>query len=228
MESLLSLLSVVWMGIVCAVSPCPLATNIAAVSFLARESERPSRVLWGGLFYALGRTVTCVGLAVAILFGLAAAPTLSQVLQKYMGLALGPMLIVIGAILLDLVSLPKVGPRLDLGRLGSRLSRGGIGGAFALGLAFALVLCPPSAAVYFGGLLPLAESEGHQIFYPLVFGLMTALPVIAVSVACAFGLKGLGTAFATAQRFDGVLRKGTGVVILALGLWKTIPLLIPM
>ena len=227
MESLLSLLSVVWMGIVCAVSPCPLATNIAAVSFLARESERPSRVLWGGLFYALGRTVTCVGLAVAILFGLAAAPTLSQVLQKYMGLALGPMLIVIGAILLDLVSLPKVGPRLDLGRLGSRLSRGGIGGAFALGLAFALVLCPPSAAVYFGGLLPLAESEGHQIFYPLVFGLMTALPVIAVSVACAFGLKGLGTAFATAQRLDAVLRRGTGGVILALGLWKTAQILMP-
>ena len=105
MEPLLSFFSVVWMGIVCAVSPCPLATNIAAVSFLTRETDRPSRVLWGGLFYALGRTVTCVGLAAAILYGLASAPTLSQMLQKYMGLALGPLLIVIGAVLLDLVSL---------------------------------------------------------------------------------------------------------------------------
>ena len=227
MESLVSLLSVVWMGIICAVSPCPLATNIAAVSFLAREAERPSRVLWGGFFYALGRTVTCVGLAAAILFGLAAAPTLSQVLQKYMGLALGPLLIVVGAVLLDLISLPKVGPRFDLGRLGARFSRAGAVGAFALGLVFALVLCPPSAAVYFGGLLPLAESEGHPILYPLVFGLMTALPVVAVAIACAFGLKGLGKAFATVQRFDGILRKGTGSIILALGLWKSISLLMP-
>ena len=227
MESLVSLLSVVWMGIICAVSPCPLATNIAAVSFLAREAERPSRVLWGGFFYALGRTVTCVGLAAAILFGLAAAPTLSQVLQKYMGLALGPLLIVVGAVLLDLISLPKIGPCIDLGRLGSRFSRAGAVGAFALGLVFALVLCPPSAAVYFGGLLPLAESEGHPILYPLVFGLMTALPVVAVAIACAFGLKGLGAAFAMAQRFDGILRKGTGSIILALGLWKSISLLMP-
>ena len=228
MESIVSLLSVVWMGIVCAVSPCPLATNIAAVSFLAREAGRPTRVLWGGLFYALGRTVTCVGLAVSILFGLAAAPTLSQVLQKYMGLALGPILIVVGAVLLDLVGLPKIGPRIDLGRLGSRFARAGVVGAFALGLVFALVLCPPSAAVYFGGLLPLAESAGHPILYPFVFGLMTALPVVAVTVACAFGLKGLGAAFMTAQRFDGILRKGTGVVILMLGLWKAILLLMPM
>ena len=227
MTGILSLLSVVWMGIVCAVSPCPLATNTAVVSFLAREAERPSRVLWGGLFYALGRTVTSVSLAVVILFGLAAAPALSQTLQKYMGLALGPLLIVVGAILLDLVSLPKVGPSLDLGRLGSCLSRGGVIGAFVLGLVFALALCPPSAAVYFGGLLPLAESEGHPILYPLVFGLMTALPVIAVSVAFAFGLKGLGAAFATAQRLDAVLRRGTGGVILALGLWKTAQILMP-
>lgn len=227
METALSLLSVVWMGIVCAVSPCPLATNIAAVSFLAREAECPSRVLWGGLFYALGRTVTCVGLAVAILFGLAAAPTLSQALQKYMGLVLGPLLIVVGAVLLDLVRLPKIGYRFDFGPLTSRLSRTGVVGAFALGLVFALVLCPPSAAVYFGGLLPLAESEGRPILYPLVFGLMTALPVIAVTIACAFGLKGVGAAFTTAQRFDGILRKGTGGIILALGLWKTIPLLVP-
>ena len=228
MESIVSLLSVVWMGIVCAVSPCPLATNIAAVSLLAREAGRPSRVLWGGLFYALGRTVTCVGLAVAILFGLTAAPTLSQALQKYMGLALGPILIVVGAVLLDLVGLPKIGPRIDLGRLGSRFSRAGVVGAFALGLVFALVLCPPSAAVYFGGLLPLAEGAGHPIIYPLVFGLMTALPVVAVAIACSLGVKGRGAAFATAQRFDGILRKGTGGIILALGLWKTIPLLMPM
>ena len=227
METALSLLSVVWMGIVCAVSPCPLATNIAAVSFLAREAECPSRVLWGGLFYALGRTVTCVGLAVAILFGLAAAPTLSQALQKYMGLVLGPLLIVVGAVLLDLVRLPKIGSRFDFGPLTSRLSRAGVVGAFALGLVFALVLCPPSAAVYFGGLLPLAESDGHPILYPLVFGLMTALPVVAVAIACAFGLKGLGAAFAMAQRFDGILRKGTGSIILALGLWKSISLLMP-
>ena len=228
METALSLLSVVWMGIVCAVSPCPLATNIAAVSFLAREAERPSRVLWGGLFYALGRTVTCVGLAVVILFGLASAPALSQMLQKYMGLALGPVLIVIGAVLLDLVHLPEFGSRVDLGSFATRLSRAGVVGAFTLGLVFALVLCPPSAAVYFGGLLPLAESDGHPILYPLVFGLMTALPVVAVTFAYAFGLKGVGAAFMTAQRFDGILRKGTGGVILALGLWKTIPLLMPM
>ena len=228
MESLVSLLSVAWMGIVCSVSPCPLATNIAAVSFLSCEAERPSRVLRGGLFYALGRTVTCVGLAAAILYGLAAAPTLSQALQKYMGLALGPILIVVGTVLLDLVRLPKIGTCLDLGRLGTRLSRAGALGAFTLGLLFALVLCPPSAAVYFGGLLPLAESEGRPILYPLVFGLMTALPVVAVTIACAFGLKGLGAAFTTAQRFDGILRKGTGGVILALGIWKALPLLMPM
>lgn len=228
MGDTISLVSVVWMGILASLSPCPLATNIAAISFLAREAESPKRVMYGGVAYALGRTVGLVALAGIILFGFASSPWISDFLQKYMNLFIGPMLVWVAAVLLNLVSLPRIGLTNKLNALVGRVQKANLIGSFAWGLIVSLIFCPSSAAVYFGGLLPLAEAKHHQIFYPLVFGLMTALPVIAVSVACAFGLKGLGAAFATAQRLDAVLRRGTGGVILALGLWKTIPLLIPM
>lgn len=225
MDAVISLLSVVWMGILASLSPCPLATNIAAVSFLAREAESPKRVMYGGVAYALGRIVSLIALAAIILLGFASSPLISGFLQKYMNLFLGPMLVLVAAVLLDLVSLPRMGISTKLDKLLERLQKVGLIGSFALGLILALVFCPSSGAVYFGGLLPLAEAKHHQIIYPLVFGLMTALPVIAITIALALGLKGIGKAFSEVKRLESYIRKITGGVILILGIMKSLQML---
>ena len=43
-----------WLGILTSISPCPLATNVAAISFLGRRVDSPGHVFGGGLLYTAG------------------------------------------------------------------------------------------------------------------------------------------------------------------------------
>ena len=97
-----------YLGVLCAISPCPLATNIAAVGFVSRGLS-PVRTLLGGLLYATGRAAIYVLIAVALVSGIAAAPELSHVLQKHMNRAMGPILVIVATVLLGLIRLPSFG-----------------------------------------------------------------------------------------------------------------------
>ena len=137
-----------YLGVFCAISPCPLATNIAAVGFVSRGLS-PVRTLLGGLLYATGRAAVYVLIAVALVSGIAAVPELSHVLQKHMNRAMGPILVIVATVLLGLIPLPSFGT----GRFSAvqkRLANSGFAGAFLLGACFALAFCPTSAALYFG------------------------------------------------------------------------------
>jgi len=157
-------------------------------------------------------------LAVLLVHGMAAAPMLSQGLQKYGNLAVGPALIVVAVVLLDLLPfrLPSVSLRSDRLR---RLADAGFVGAFAMGCVFALALCPPSAALFFGGLMPLVLKHHPVAALPTVFGVATSLPVLILSTAIMFSANGIGPVYRNIAKIERVLRLLTGSVFLLLGLY---------
>ena len=57
-EWYLAIGSAFWFGILTSISPCPLATNIAAISFAGRKVGSVPQGLGAGLLYTLGRTLT--------------------------------------------------------------------------------------------------------------------------------------------------------------------------
>ncbi len=212
--------SAFWLGVLTSISPCPLATNIAAVSYVGRESANPRRLLGAGLLYTIGRAATYALVGGILATGLIAAFEASTFLQTTVPRLVGPILIVIGVIVLGLVAIPLGNSNLGA-RFGERFGALGAWGALPLGALFALSFCPVSAALFFGGLLPLATRAGSAIVLPLVYGIGTAIPVVVFAVAMAFGARSLAGLFTTVTRFDRWVRGATGVVLIGVGIYLT-------
>jgi len=209
-----------WLGILTAVSPCPLATNVAALSFLAKQVSDPKRVLWGGAAYTLGRILTYVALAAVLVSGLLSVPSVSFFLQKHMNQLMGPVLVLTGAVLLGFLPVPSIpfggGEKLQ------KMGAAGASGAFVMGAGFALAFCPVSAALFFMGLIPLALKEESRILLPALYGFGTALPVALLAVAVAVGVKKAAAAFNRMTAFEKWMRLATGWVFIGLGVYMTV------
>lgn len=214
---LIPLASAFWLGILTSISPCPLTTNIAAISYVGRRVGRPASVLQAGLLYTAGRALAYLLLGVLLVGSLLSAPSLSQVLQKHMNMALGPVLIVVGLILLELIRLPTG----KGGGLSAALQKKadflGIGGAGLLGIIFALSFCPTSAALFFGSLLPLAVQQQSGLLIPGIYGLATGLPVLLFALLLAFGANKVANAFNRITAFEIWARRLTGLLFLLVG-----------
>ncbi len=216
-SALLGAASALWLGILMAISPCPMTTNVAAISYLGKKLGHPRQVLLGGILYTLGRTAAYVAVAVVVLAGLQSIPRVSAFLQSYMNKVLGPVLVVVGLFLVELIKFGG-GPAASE-KLGKKVEGWGMFGALALGVVFALSFCPISAALFFGSLISLAVKYDSRILLPGIFGLGTALPVFAFAVIIALGVGSLGTAFHKVQRFEWWARRVTGVVFIAVGVY---------
>jgi cytochrome c-type biogenesis protein len=217
----LAVATALWQGVLTSISPCPLATNIAAISYIGRRVSQPRLVLAAGLLYTLGRTLAYTVLGALLSAGLLALSATSQALQKYMYLALGPLLIIIGMFLLELLSFGMHGGGISE-RMQARVDRAGIWGAGLLGLVFALSFCPISAALFFLGLVPLAAERHSPLLLPAVFGVGTALPVVVFAVIIALGAGQLGRAVGKLQQFEIWARRATGAVFILVGLYMTL------
>ena len=207
----------VWLGILTSISPCPLATNIAAVSYVARSVSRPGFMLMNGLFYSVGRAIAYVVIAALLVSSLLSVPQLSMFLQKYVNQLLGPILILAGMFLIGLLRLPQMGIFAS-SRVSERLAQN-FGGAFLLGVLFALSFCPISAALFFGSLIPLAASSRSPILLPVLYGLGTALPVFAFAVLSASGAESISRAFDRLTSVEVWARRFTGVLFLFIGIY---------
>ena len=159
------LLTAVWLGILTSVSPCPLATNIAAVSFISRRITQRSTVFLSGILYTLGRSLTYIVLGVLIVKTLVDVPILSDFLQRYINKILGIVLILIGMVLLDLLRIPLSLPSVSENIAKKLVDKGALG-SVPLGILFALAFCPVSAALFFGGLIPIAVKAQSGIGLP--------------------------------------------------------------
>jgi cytochrome c biogenesis protein CcdA len=213
--------SALWLGVLTSISPCPLATNVAAVSFIGKQFSSAPRVALSGLFYVLGRMLAYLVLGTVLVAGLLAAPQLSAFLQKSMNKFLGPILILVGMVLLDLFRFRLIGAGVGV-NLRERAGRSGVLGAGLLGFLFALSFCPVSAALFFGSLIPLSVQHGSTYVYPLVFGVGTGLPVIVFALMIALGAKSIGTLFQKVTRVELWARRVTGAVFIAAGVYYTL------
>lgn len=205
-----------WLGILTSISPCPLATNVAAMSFIGKEAASPRRVLLTGTFYTLGRSLAYAVLAALLIASVIAIPELSFWLSTSMNKFLGPVLIVVGLILLDLVPLSFATACVS-DAAGQRLGRSGTLGAGLLGILFALSFCPVSAALFFGSLLPLAAKNESSVLLPSAYGVGTGVPVFAFAVLIALGARSVNKVFAKLVQFEKWARRVTGVVFVAVG-----------
>jgi cytochrome c-type biogenesis protein len=208
-----------WFGILTSISPCPLATNIAAVSYIGRRVDRADYILSAGFLYMLGRTITYVLLGFILVSSVQSIPAVAHFLQKYMNILLGPLLIVIGLILLDVITLPLGGIGLLGDSLQPRIDRAGIWGAGFLGIIFALSFCPVSAALFFGSLFSLAIKHGSKIILPSLFGIGTAIPVLAMAFLLAFSTHFVGKAYQKITIFESWARRVTATVFIVAGIF---------
>jgi len=210
-----------WLGILTSISPCPLATNIAAISYISKKVKNPRAVFFTGLLYALGRMLTYLVIAVLLVQGLLAIPAVSNFLQIYMNKILGPLLIIAGMFLLDLLSFSSQGGGLSDG-LQKRVERSGIWGAAILGIIFALSFCPVSAALFFGSLIPLAVKYKSAFILPSVYGLGTGLPVLVFAVLIATGANRVARAYDKLVPLEKWARRATGIVFVLVGIYLCI------
>jgi cytochrome c-type biogenesis protein len=209
-----------WMGLLTSVSPCPLAANIAAMSYVGREVGSRRRTLVAGLLYTLGRALAYAALAAILVGGLLSIPEMALFLQAHMNRFLGPLLVAVGVVLLEWVRLPGFGSRI-YDRTGDRLVKAGLVGALPLGAVLALAFCPVSAGLFFGGLIPLALEHRSSLWLPVLYGLGTGLPVVVVAVLVSAGLARVGSAFHRIQTVERWARRVTALVVMAVGLYYT-------
>jgi len=218
MELLIGLASAFWVGILTAISPCPLATNIAAISFISKKIENKKIVMATGILYTLGRMFTYVAIAYLVIGSILAIPSLSFFLQNQMVKIIGPLLIIIGAIMLELISipLPSFGGSGTFQKLFHNM---GVWGAFPLGMLFALSFCPVSAALFFGSLIPLATKFSSTMLFSSMYGIGTGLPVFVFSTLIAFGATSVGIIFQKVGKVEYWIRMITGVILIIIGIY---------
>ncbi len=217
-SSSIPIVSALWLGILTSVNPCPLASNIAAVSFIMKKIDRTGAVFASGFLYTLGRVVGYAVLGMLITSSLLSIPETARFLQKYMNQLLGPVLIVTGLFLLGLFKLSFSGFSFS-GKITGRLNKMGILGAFPLGILFALSFCPSSAALFFGSLIPLSLNNNAPLLFPSVYGIGTGLPVLIFAVVIAFGVKNISGIFQKVTVMEYWTRKVTGVIFILIGLY---------
>ncbi len=218
MELIIAFSSALWLGILTSISPCPLATNIAAVSFLSKKITHPAMVFISGLAYTLGRMVAYAVLGWIIISSLLSVPEVAQFLQKYMVKALGPLLIITGLFLLEVITIKLPGVALSQ-KHHNKLVESGAPGAFLLGIIFALAFCPVSAALFFGSLIPLALNNKAGILLPFIYGIGTGLPVLMFAIAIALGVTSMSRWFHKITKIEYYTRRITGIIFILVGLY---------
>lgn len=212
------------LGLMTAISPCPLATNITAVGFISKDIQDRNRVFINGLVYTAGRALSYTLLALVLYFS-ADQFRLSGFFQLYGEKIIGPLLILIGFFMLGIFSINF--PALT--SITEKFSNKGISGywdVLLLGVVFALAFCPYSGVLYFGMLIPMTISSSEGIVLPFVFALATGIPVILFAWVIAYTVSGLGRVYNKVKAFEIWFRRAIALVFIAIGIYYVIILLI--
>jgi cytochrome c-type biogenesis protein len=206
------------LGLITAVSPCPLATNLAATVWLSRHAASRRRALLGALAYTLGRVAAYGAIAAVLALGALGAPSISHALQEWLPPFVGPLLVLTAMVLLELLPLPWGGQGMSQATA-ERLARFGLLGEFALGFLFAMTFCPASAALFFGSLLPQALASPNATAPVIAYSIGTAIPIGVFAVAVAIGASFASRFGQGIVRWQPRIRLVTGTALLLLGLY---------
>lgn len=206
------------LGLLTAVSPCPLATNITATAYIAKGFTEKRQVLWSGVLYTVGRALSYTLIGLVVYFG-ASKFHVARFFQGNGEKFLAPILILIGLIMLGVIKLDFLGKINITEKLSDRFKNRGLTGALLLGILFALAFCPYSGALYFGMLLPMTVANADGLYLPLIFALGTGLPVLLFTYLIAFSMEKVGKYFNAIQRVEKVMRYVAGGVFLLTGVY---------
>lgn len=212
-------LSALLLGLLTAISPCPLATNISAIAYISKNSASKKRqVIWSGLVYTLGLAFTYTGIAVLIQFG----ASKFQVAKFFQGNGekfVGPIMVVIGLVMLNIIRLNFIGKLNLVERFSDRFKDKGNLGAFLLGVLFAMAFCPYSGALYFGALIPMSLKNGGGLLYPLLYALGAGLLVMFFTGVIAFSFSKLSKYFKAVQTTEKYMRYIAGSIFVLTGVY---------
>jgi len=206
------------LGLLTAIAPCPLATNVTATAFIAKTITNRKKVLLSGLLYTLGRVFSYTLIGAIIYFGVSKF----QVAKLFQGNGekfIGFVLIVIGLIMLDIIKLNFIKGGNLTEKFSEKFKTKGLLGSFLLGALFALAFCPYSGALFFAMLIPMTLSESAGLALPVVFSIGTGLPVILFAFVIAFSMEKLGTYFKAISKIEKVMRFVAGLVFILTGLY---------
>lgn len=216
-NSELPLFSAFILGLMTAISPCPLATNITAIGYISKDIQSRKKVFYNGLVYTLGRGITYTLIGLAFFFG-AGQFKISMIFQSWGEKILGPLLIFIGIFMLGFINITIPG----IGSLTEKMennSKGGFWGVLFLGIVFALAFCPYSGVLYFGMLIPMTISSAGGLYLPLVFAIATGIPVIIFAWLIAFSVGSLGKLYNKMKIFEKWFRQVIAVLFIGIGIY---------
>ncbi len=209
------------LGLLTAISPCPLATNIAAIGFISKDIEDRRRIFRNGVFYTVGRAIAYTVLGIILIMVLkegASVFGIQKSITKWGELLVGPMLLLMGALMLfgNRINLPSCGFN---GSRGEGFAKQGGRGALFLGMLFALAFCPSSGMLYFGVLIPMSVTATAGWMLPILFAIATAIPVLIVAWILAFSVQHIGGFYGKVQTFQKWLNMIVGVLFVGIGIY---------
>lgn len=217
----IALFSAFFLGLLTAISPCPLATNITATAYISKNIKEPKKAFWSGIIYTLGRATSYSVIGLVLFFG-ASKFHIAKLFSQYGERFLGPILIIVGLIMLNVIRLNFLGKLNLQDKFSDRYKDKGYLGSYLLGIIFALAFCPYSGALFFGVLIPMSIAEVNGLYLPLVFALGTGIPVIFFAYLLAFSVGKMSRYFNKVQRIEKVMRYIIGAVFILVGIYYLI------
>lgn len=206
------------LGLMTAISPCPLATNITATAFISKNISSKKKVFLSGVVYSLGRAFSYTTIGIVLYFG-ASKFHIARFFQQNGEKYLGPLLIIMGLIMLNIIRLNFFGKSNFIERISHKLSDKGMWGTFLIGVLFALAFCPYSGALYFGMLIPMTIASAKGLYLPVVFAFGTGLPVLLFTYLMAFAAGNIGVFYNKIKSVEKWMRYVAGAVFVATGIY---------
>ena len=215
-------LTAIILGIMTAVSPCPLATNISAVGFISKDLHHRKRVFINGLIYTLGRAFSYTLLGVILILTLkqgASVYRIQKAISNYGELVIGPFLIVMGIFMLGLFTISLPFSQKWSSKFETKNGKSSMWSTFLMGVVFAMAFCPYSGILYFGGLIPLSVSATAGYYLPFVFAIATGLPVIIFAWILAYSVSSLGSFYNKVKTFEFWFRRVVAALFIGVGVY---------
>lgn len=218
-------LTAILLGLMTAISPCPMGTNIVAIGYISRDLESKNKIFLRGILYTLGRIIGYTTLGIVLIMIIKEGTSMfgiQKFFTKYGELFIGPILIIVGIFMLigDKIKLPSINISSD------KIKATGNTGALILGILFSLTFCPTSGLFYFGMLIPMSATATAGYLFPVLFAIATALPVIIIAWILAFSAQKIGTAYGKIKTIQKWMNLIVGILFTAIGIYYTITILI--
>ena len=218
------LLTAFILGILTAVSPCPMATNITAIGYISKDIENKHSVFKNGIYYTFGRIIVYTLLGFIIIPLLREGTNIygiQKFISKYGELFIGPSLIIIGVFMLisSNLNIPKLG--FSFNNSEKIKNKGGFGSLF-LGIMFSLAFCPTSGIIYFGMLMPMSASESGGYILPVIFAIATGVPVLIIAWILSYSISRIGSFYQKVSLFQKWLNLIIALLFIIIGIYYLI------